>query len=359
MFKIISEGDVFATTKDCATSGPRAAVLPDGRIVCTFMINSFSGSNDFVPMAAYADGDLHFGDAEKIWPALEGRLSLFGSVRRGSDNKYSIAGQAFPISGEGEMFWSDEAMGMKENTVFYSVSDDGEHFPEPTTVPLPYYASAEQPGGMLTESDGTMTMIYSPYPTIEKREAVDNGCMVMLRSADGGKSFDAKKFGTVPKDSQYAESWIVRLTDGRLMVSTWQTASEDSTRYFISDDNGDSFKGPFTQPFRGQSTGACPWDDGSVLIAYNQRKYGEIGVWLAMERFGEDGSLELLENEPVWIAQTATKTGESTDFGQWTDFSFGEPSVTVLPDGTVLVVLWYKQGNVNGVRYVRLLRMQG
>jgi len=356
MFKKISEGDVFATKADCATSGPRAAVLPDGRVICTFMINSFSGANDFVPMAAVAEEGLSFGEAHKIWPELEGKWSLFGSVRRGGDGKYSFSGQVFPISHKGEAFWSDEAMGMKENMVFHSISDGGEAFPLPEMTELPYYASAEQPGGLLTDADGTMTMIYSPYPTIEKREAVDNGCIVMLRKKAGEETFSSKKFGSVDGDSQYAESWIVRMSDGRLMVSTWQTASEDSTRYFISDDDGESFKGPFTQPFRGQSTGACACDDGSVLIAYNQRKYGEIGVWLALEKYGKDGEYELLENEPVWIAETATKPGDSTDFGQWTDFSFGEPGVTVLPDGTILVVLWYKSGDTNGVRYVHLRR---
>ena len=239
--------------------------------------------------------------------------------------------------------------------MFYSISEDGKEFPIPEELELPYYASAEQPGGLLVDSDGKMTMIYSPYPTIEKREEVDNECMVMLRSTDG-KNFTAKKFAEIDEASQYAESWITRLTDGRLMVSTWQTASENSSQYLVSDDDGETFKGPFAQEFKGQSTGIAPWDDGSVLIVYNQRKYGTVGVWLALEKFDEEGKALLLENEPVWEAETATKTGDSTDFGQWTDFSFGEPSVTVLPDNSLFVTLWYQQGDVNGIRYVRLVR---
>ncbi len=356
MFRKISEGDVFSTKDNCATSGPRCAVLPDGSILCTFMINSKGGANDFVTMAAYGDKELNFGSAAPVWPDLIGKESLFGSVRRGADGKYYIAGQVFPIAYEGEDFWSDEAMGMKENRVFFAKSEDGKAFPAPTMVELPYYASAEQPGGILVDGDGKMTMIYSPYPTIEKREEVDNECMVLLRSTDGGESFTAKKFAEIEEDSQYAESWITRLTDGRLMVSTWQTASENSSQYLVSDDDGETFKGPFSQEFKGQSTGISAWDNGSVLIAYNQRKYGTIGVWLAMETFDENGKATLLENQPVWEAETATKTGDSTDFGQWTDFSFGEPSVTVLPDNTLLVTLWYQQDDVKGIRYVHLAR---
>ena len=63
MFRKIAEGDVFATTNECATSGPRTAVLADGTIVCSFMINTCGGANDFVPMIAYSkDGGLTWGE---------------------------------------------------------------------------------------------------------------------------------------------------------------------------------------------------------------------------------------------------------------------------------------------------------
>ena len=108
------------------------------------------------------------------------------------------------------------------------------------------------------------------------------------------------------------------------------------------------------QPFRGQSTGIAACDEG-VLIAYNQRKEGTIGVWLALEKV-TGTQVQVLENEPVWAAEVATKSGTSGDFSQWTDFAFGEPSVTVLGDGSLFVTLWYRQNGVNGVRYVRLVR---
>ena len=70
----------------------------------------------------------------------------------------------------------------------------------------------------------------------------------------------------------------------------------------------------------------------------------------------DETEVELVENMPVWEAQTITKNATSGDFAQWTDFSFGEPGVCVLPDGSLFVVLWYQQGGVNGVRYVHLTR---
>ena len=39
---------------------------------------------------------------------------------------------------------------------------------------------------------------------------------------------------------------------------------------------------------------------------------------------------------------------------EWSDFAFGEPSITVVPDGTLLVTLWCIQPSGQGIRYVKL-----
>jgi len=352
MFKKIAEGDVFATNQPSTScSGPRTVVLPDGKIMCTFMTNSGSGVNDFAPMVAYSEDGRNWSEAKKLWPGLEGKLCAFVSSRPTGDGKVSVAGKGWDIAYPGEMWWSDEEAAMKQNVLLYSLSDDGYNVPEPQKVELPYTGAAEQPGGMLAEGD-KLTMIYSPYPVIGHPGETDLNCMVCMRSTDGGKTWTASKFAQVEGPSEYAESWIVRLADGRLLVSTWQTASETaSNQYFLSEDDGVTFSGPHAQPFRGQSTAAYPCEDGTALIIYNQRKEGTVGVWVAWEKYNGT-ELELLANEPVWQAYEATKSGTSGDFSQWTDYAFGEPHVCVLPDGKMLAVLWYKRDDTYGIRYV-------
>jgi len=336
------------------TSGPRLAVLPDGGIACSFMLNSKSGANDFVPMIAYSKDGKKWSKAKEIYPELTGKKSTFISVRNGHNGKIVLGGKQWDIAYPGEAFWSDEAGGMKENRLVYSVSNDGREFPALKHLELPFYASAENPGGALIDSNGRLTVIYSPYPTIDKKEEVDTCCMVKMTGRCGGAIFNVEKFAVVPEPCLYAESWIEELSDGRLFVSTWQTASENSSQYLISNDGGRSFSEPKAQPFRGQSTGICAGNDGDVYIAYNQRKKGTVGVWLAHEKPTDDGC-GLIANEPVWAAEAATRGETSGDFAEWTDFSFGEPHVKLLPDGTLLVVLWYEQGEKRGVRYVRLV----
>ena len=354
MFKRISEGNVYVNDDGRMTSGPRVAVLPDGTLACSFMLNSKSGANDFVPMICYSSDGENWSEAKEIYPDLTGKKSTFISLRNTHDGRLVLGGKQWDIAYPGEAFWSDEAGGMKENRLVYSVSGDGKEFPVLKSLSVPFYASAENPGGALVDENGNLTLIYSPYPTIDKKEEVDTCCMVKLTGRAGGAIFNGEKFAVVPAPCLYAESWIELLSDGRLFVSTWQTASENSSQYLISKDGGKTFSEPAAQPFRGQSTGICAGRDGDVYIAYNQRKEGTVGVWLAHEK-PSDGDCGMICNEPVWEAAAATRSESSGDFTEWTDFSFGEPHVKLLPDGSLIVVLWYEQGGVRGVRYVRLI----
>lgn len=358
MFRKLTEGDIFCTTSDIrsSTCGPRIAKLPGGGYVCVFMVHNKGGCNDFVPMAAYSEDGLTWGESTPIWPDLIDQKSVFVSVRNTGDGRVCLGGKMFPIDVLGESFWSNEIGGMKENQLVYALSEDGRSFPALKTVDLPYYGSAENPGGMLCDADGTMTMIYAPYPAIEQRAETDTCCLVMVRSTDGGETWVPSKFGKVDPPSLYAESWIVRLTDGRLMASSWQTASAEAPdQYFLSSDNGETFSGPYAMPFRGQSTALAPWKDNTVLVVYNQRKESPAGVWLALAKPDETG-FHLLENEPAWIAANTTLNNSSSDFENFTNFAFGEPHVAVLPDDTLLVSLWYEQGEKKGIRYVHLCR---
>ena len=284
MFRKISEGDVFISKDGRMTSGPRVAILPDGTLACSFMLNTKSGANDFTPMIAYSkDGEV-WSDAKEIYPDITGKKSTFVSLRNTHEGRVVLGGKQWNIGYPGEAFWSDEAGGMKENRLVYAVSGDGYDFPALKSLEIPFYASAENPGGALIDSSGRLTVIYSPYPTIDKKEETDTCCMVKMTGRVGGAIFNAEKFAVVPEPCLYAESWIEELSDGRLFVSTWQTASEDSSQYLISKDGGRTFSEPSPQPFRGQSTGIDAGHDGDVYIAYNQRKEGTVGVWLAHEK---------------------------------------------------------------------------
>ena len=178
-----------------------------------------------------------------------------------------------------------------------------------------------------------------------------DGKYALRCSDDGGESFSPSKISRVDGESLYAETWVASLPSGAKMITTWQTASTDAPDQYLYASDGENFDGPYPLPFKGQSTALTPLPDGRVMIVYNQRKESPVGVWLAVARPDESG-LNLIDNIPIWQADTGTRGGTGADFGDWTNFSFGEPHVIRMKDGSYLLVFWCAIEGVNRIRYL-------
>ena len=355
MIERIEEGIV--NKKDAESwlgSGSRLAVLPDGKYICVYNGESGSGVNDFVPEVAYSDDGINWTEPKALFPEYIGKKSISVSVRNTDDGRVSIAGWSADIDYDGEMWWSDELSAMKRNQLVYTLSDDGYTFAPLSFIELPYYGAAEMPGGMQVDKDGSMYIVYSPYPAIEAEAESDTGCLVMLKSTDGGKSWEHSKIARVDGKSLYAETWIATLTDGAKMITTWQTASETTPDMYLYSKDGKDFGDVLPLPFKGQSTALTTLPDGRVIIAYNQRKESPIGVWVAVAKPDEFG-FNMLSNECAWESKTKNRKGdsESGDFSEWTSFAFGEPHVIPTEDGSYLLVFWYSEGGYNGIKTLK------
>jgi len=312
------------------------------------------GINDFSPYHSFsADGEAWSG-ARPLWPEYDGKKGIVVTPRSMPDGRISLAGEIFDVAGEGDLWWSNDVGAMKENKLCWCISEDGKNFPELSEIELADAAAAEQPSGMLVRQSGEMLILYSPCSTIDPKGPVVTNRQVLMRSRDGGKSFKPQVFGQLNHSALYAESWVVELGNGMLMSSSWITGGEPYPDvYFLSDDDGKTFSGPMEMPFKGQTTSLTPYRDGMVLIPYNQRQYGTVGVWLALVKPDETG-FHMLANQPIWEAQTATLAKKSADFENFTDYAFGEPQVTILRDGSLLVVFWFNQPHGTGIHYVKL-----
>jgi hypothetical protein len=362
-FRTISEGWVSQRqpgTPTAVAGGPRCAVTREGDVVCTFTVQSQLGINDFKPMLARStDGGRNWSEPAPLWPHLTERYSIFGSVSRAPDGDLFYFGTQYPIDTPGEPNWSDATQGLKANELFWSRSrDGGRTWAEPTIIPMPIPGAAEAPGALTILRSGRMICCYAPYNTFDPDLVVDRSQIVALRSDDGGQTW--RHNSMIRFASEYstgAEAWVIELADGRLLGTTWHLNQHDKSdhpnAYAISLDGGDTWSPTRSTGIMGQSTALAALPDGRALFIYNQRRHGEPGVWLAVVNPTEhDFGIE--SNEIVWRAETRTQRGSSGDHTAWTDFSFGEPSVTLLPDGTLLVVLWCIQPAGQGIRYVRL-----
>jgi len=355
MFRIIAEGNVFFEEKSDYTYGvPRTALLRNGELLCCFTKMKNEGVNDFLPYCTFsADGEA-WSEALPLWSEYKGKKSIVVTPRAMPDGRVSLAGKIFDVAGEGDLWWSNDLNAMKKNKLCWCISEDGKNFPPLSEIALPDAAAAEQPSGMLVRRNGEMLILYSPCSTIDPQGPVITSRQVLMRSGDGGESFEPQVFGQLEHSALYAESWIVELGNGVLMSSSWITGGDPYPDvYFLSDDDGKTFSGPFEMPFQGQTTSLTPYGKDMVLIPYNQRQHGTVGVWLALAKPDRTG-FHMLANQPVWEAQTATRTQKSADFENFTDYAFGEPQVTVMGDGSLLAVFWFNQPHGSGVRYVKL-----
>ena len=363
-FETISEGWVSRRQPDTPTgvaAGPRCAVTNEGDVVCSFMVQSKLGINDFKPMLARSkDGGRSWSEGQLLWPHLQDQYSIFGSASRAPDGDLLYFGTRYPIDTPGETFWSEATQGLKANELIWSRSADGGYtWAEPKVIPMPIPGAAEAPGALTVTRSGRMICCYAPYNTFDPQLIVDRNQIVALRSDDRGRTWQHNSM--IRFDSEHstgAEAWVIELTDNRLLGTTWhlnqQDKSDHPNAYAISLDGGDAWLPTRSTGIMGQSTSLAALPDGRALFIYNQRRHGEPGVWLAVVRPTErDFGIE--SNAIAWHAQTRTQSGSSGEHSAWTDFSFGEPAVAVLPDNTLLLVLWCVQPAGQGIRYVKLM----
>ena len=83
-YKIIAEGFVSqrkAGTNTSLAAGSRCVATKNGELICTFVAQTATGGNDFKPMISRSkDGGLTWSEATLIWPEIQDKYSIFGSI---------------------------------------------------------------------------------------------------------------------------------------------------------------------------------------------------------------------------------------------------------------------------------------
>ncbi len=362
-YGVIEEGFVHR----CPQEGPesvagtsRCAISAGGDILCSFMLQSGLGINDFLPcIARSSDGGSTWKMQGPVWPHLRGKYSMNPSIGRGPQGDLLLFGSSTPITRPGEPFWNEQAGGMLQNDLIWSrSSDEGHTWIEPQPVPIPLSGAAETPAPICVTRAGRWLGPYSPHRTTDRTLNVDLHHVVVMVSDDEGQSWThTSMIRVMQEDSAVAEAWVAELSDGVLLGTCWHVRRGEGDDYpnafALSSDGGDSWFPTASTTIRGQSTGLAAWREGMALFTYNQRRHDTPGVWLAVAK-PSDTDFGIQANQIVWHATVPTQKGGSTKLDNWTSFAFGEPSVTVLADDTLLVVFWCIQPDGRGIRFVKV-----
>ena len=345
-----------AGTPTAVATEPRCAVTAKGDLVCTYLVSSALGVNDFKAMLSRScNNGVTWGEEELIWPGLADVYSIEGAVSQAPNGELFFYGTQTPIDKPGESNWCEETQGLKQNELFWAWSrDSGRTWTPPTPIPMPFTGAAEAPGPLCVTQSGRWLGCYAPYNTFDPSLAIDRSQVILVYSDDQGSTWShCAMLRFSDTQSSAAEAWVVELADGRLLGTCWHINNRDEgdypNAYAISLDSGESWLPTRSTGIQGQSTALTPLPDGRAFFVYNQRKHGNSGVYVAVASPTEtDFGIEL--DTILWHAGTGG--GSSTSHSDFANFSFGEPAVTLLPDGTFLLVLWATEGHVGSIRYI-------
>lgn len=362
-FEALDEGFVVRGLGACS----RVVVTDGGDLVCTYVLRSGAGRPDYaVHQSRSTDRGRTWTAEGPVWPSLVGPASMSLALSRARNGDLLLYGTSTPV-GEGDQTWWDGArQALKQNDLVWARSrDGGRTWPLPTVIPMPIPGAAEAPGPM-TELRGYRALVgrlvacYAPYNTFDESVVVDRNQIVLVKSDDDGQTWShTSMLRFADPDAGGAEAWVVELADGRLVGTSWNmslvTGLDAPIPYGLSHDGGDTWTPTRSTEIHGQATTLAPLPDGRVILGFNQRAKPHPGVWLAVAR-PTDEHFGVERIGPAWLAEQATHGEAGGDAGHdaWTDFAFGEPSVTVLPDGDVLLILWGAQPSGTGIRWVRL-----
>lgn len=339
--------------------GPRIVVLPSGEVVCSFMETAKTATNDFVPaLSRSADGGKTWTEPRRVWPHLSREWSIFAGLSR---DPYSghlfLYGSRCRIDVPGETNWSTETQGLKANELIWAVSsDEGRIWSEPHIIPMPIPGSAEAPGPLCVTKSGRWLACYAPGNTFDPQLKVDRSQIVAVFSDDQGKTWRHTSMLRFPQPAGGAEAWLIELADGRLLGTSWvipDDGSELPNAYAISADGGITWSRTNFTGTPGQTTALLALPDSRAIFLYNQRRHGDPGVKAALVKPTEK-SFGIEFDDYVWKAETRTQSGSSGNLSEWSDFSFGEPSIARLKDDTFLAAIWCIQLSGSGIRYVKV-----
>jgi hypothetical protein len=329
----------------------------DGELVCSFMVQAALGLNDFSPMLARSrDQGRTWETQGHIWPELQNKYSIFGSLSRCSRGEFYFYGTRTPIHKFGEPNWCEATQGLKANELIWAHSaDNGHTWSKPKLIPMPFRASAEAPGAMCITHNGTWHACYSPFNTFDPSIIVPRNQVVLLSSADQGRSWRTTsmlRFGDPLATG--AEAWVVELADGRLLATCWNQNLRDgndfANAYALSSDGGHTWSQTRSTGIFGQSTALMPLPNGDALFVYCNRRHNKSGIWVAQVQ-PSDEDFGVLFQDVIWEAPLRPANASHS---KWTQFTFGEPSATLLSDGSILVFLWCLEEGAGSIPFVRI-----
>ena len=150
------------------------------------------------------------------------------------------------------------------------------------------------------------------------------------------------------------EQSLVQMGDGRLVSVAWlfdeKTSRTEPTQYAVSLD-GRSFEPSRLNGLRGQTAKLLRLPDDRLLCLY--RRDDKPGMWAHVARVQGQEWIGIGDTV-LWTGAASGMTGQGNSSDELSALRFGFPSMTLLPDGQIMALIWCEEDSVNNIRWFRI-----
>lgn len=339
---------------------PNVVLLPSGELIAAFVLGeAFDAANcttwitrskdcgqSWTPQGpVYDKNRLGYltSDSMKLTPLRDGTLIAAGYRFHRPDPESPICDPATGglLSGDNIIAWS---------------RDEGVSWSEPAVMPRSRPELIELSGPCIETSDGDLLACGALLPLPDGSNP--SGRMgVLLRSSDGGRTWDdSTAYFRSDRVVPY-ESRLVEMDGGKLAVILWAWDAASGQHLpnlvTVSSDHGCSWSEPVNTGISAQSSCLAHVEGDLLLAAHCHRDETEPGLWVRLVEFRGRQWRVLAEIQVYGRGKDARTSNGRIAAEMFRSLRFGQPSLLRLSSAEWLVAHWCiedGQGRILGHR---------
>lgn len=239
--------------------------------------------------------------------------------------------------------------GLLPHRVFFAKSsDNGKTWTEKKTVPEHWHAQTEASAPLVRLKNGALAAPITGFPNWEG-QMTSRCCGRMIVTYDEGETWNDDVVCMEFENDEVScyEQRMCVLDSGCIIDIGWnenlKTGERLPNHITYSDDNGKNFSRPINTGVMGQASSVCALGgEKFIAIVSRRRDTDEPGVYGYVVDFS-DRTWKVEQEGIIWSAgagpiQRNQKMAEIFGF-----LKFGQPAVTKLKDGRLILCFWYQK----------------
>ena len=328
---------------------PNICELDDGTLLCCFyMAEAMDAADARCYLAESRDGGRIWSEPWRMFTEDIGESEYCKCTSLGDGRVFALGYGA--VRNDRNALLSNPATGgLLPHRVFYSVSkDNGKTWIGKVPIPDAWHAHAEASAPVVKLADGSLAAPITGFPDWEGKMTAPL-CGRCLISRDGGKTWNddtvCMDFGN-GEVSCYEQRFCV-LASGTVVNIGWnenlKTGERLPNHITYSEDNGCSFSRPISTGVMGQAASLCALDGEKFLaVVARRRDTDRPGIYGYVCDFS-DRTWNVIEEGVIWSAGNGPIIRDEKMPEIFGFIKFGQPSVTRLKDGRLMLCFWYRQ----------------